>query len=477
MLNALNLLTSIKPPAINPVSEVRPVGPIQGDPRQGFSGLLQQAAQQATQQRATQQPPAPQANRPTAPRPTPQATAPRPQPAPAQKPPAASASPKAAAPEAQARHPDANEAAGRRDGSTRTERTALDSLRALLEHQPTDAQDPAHASSLAFDAVGEEGMPGIEATEQAALVPGVDTPLLPNPTALATDPALTPLLASSLSALADARAEDDTTDTADLSAGAAGESTGDLGAVGGMAAADAAAQGSIELADDTALAMHETFQQALAEGQMQGDEASAATLRQASGAAAPAVAEAGASASGSTTPVHGAALASGPTLSSTSSAPSAAANAASHALGTPVDSPDFPQAMATQISYFVREGIQQAQLHLNPAEMGPVSVQIALNGQQAQVDFAAASSATRAAIENSLSDLAASLQSAGFTLTGGGVSQQSQQSQQSPHQASGQAGNETRPGQRHGQGDAVEAAGTQTVLHHSSTAGGLDLYA
>ena len=64
-----------------------------------------------------------------------------------------------------------------------------------------------------------------------------------------------------------------------------------------------------------------------------------------------------------------------------------------------------------------------AELHLNPADMGPVSVQIVMDGTQARVDFGADVAATRQAIEAGLPELASALADAGFTLAGGGVSQ------------------------------------------------------
>ena len=67
--------------------------------------------------------------------------------------------------------------------------------------------------------------------------------------------------------------------------------------------------------------------------------------------------------------------------------------------------------------------MQQAELHLNPAEMGPVSIHISLDGTAARVDFGADVAATREAIERGLPELASALRDAGFTLAGGGVSQ------------------------------------------------------
>ena len=94
---------------------------------------------------------------------------------------------------------------------------------------------------------------------------------------------------------------------------------------------------------------------------------------------------------------------------------------------TPATAPEFRQALGVQVSVLAREGVQHAELHLNPADMGPISVHIALEGSRAHVDFGADSSATRSLIESGLPELAAALREAGFTLSGGGVSQHARQ--------------------------------------------------
>ena len=90
-------------------------------------------------------------------------------------------------------------------------------------------------------------------------------------------------------------------------------------------------------------------------------------------------------------------------------------------LAAALDSAAFAPALATQIKWLVHEGVQHARLSLNPAEMGPLAVQIVLEGTQARIDFSAALGATRAAIEASLPTLAAALHDSGLTLAGGGV--------------------------------------------------------
>ena len=93
-------------------------------------------------------------------------------------------------------------------------------------------------------------------------------------------------------------------------------------------------------------------------------------------------------------------------------------------VAVPLDNAGFGAALGTQVSVLVRDGVQTARLQLNPAEMGPIAVQIALDGSAARVDFQADLPGTRAVIEASLPALAGVLQEAGFTLAGGGVFQQ-----------------------------------------------------
>jgi flagellar hook-length control protein FliK len=101
---------------------------------------------------------------------------------------------------------------------------------------------------------------------------------------------------------------------------------------------------------------------------------------------------------------------------------------------TPFAAPGFQQALGYQVSLLARDGIGQAELHLNPADMGPVSVQITMTGDQARVDFGADLAQTRQALEAGWAELASSLKDAGFTLSGGGVSDHARERQPSPGQ-------------------------------------------
>lgn len=96
--------------------------------------------------------------------------------------------------------------------------------------------------------------------------------------------------------------------------------------------------------------------------------------------------------------------------------------------------------LASQVSVLVKDGVKEAQLHLNPPEMGPISVQIAMDGTRAQIDFTATAGATRDLIEASLPMLAAALHGTGLTLSGGGVFQQPREGNQGAGSQTGGAG-------------------------------------
>ena len=100
------------------------------------------------------------------------------------------------------------------------------------------------------------------------------------------------------------------------------------------------------------------------------------------------------------------------------------------------DSPAFAPELGAQISTFVRQGVERAQLQLHPAEMGPVTVQILVEGAAAQVRLWADQPGTRLALEQAMPTLAGQLRESGLTLTGGGVFEQAQQTpEQAWHEA------------------------------------------
>ena len=129
------------------------------------------------------------------------------------------------------------------------------------------------------------------------------------------------------------------------------------------------------------------------------------------------------------TPVVNAALTAPATAMAPAGLPaglSSSLQAEAHLPATP-GSAQFGTQLGAQISTFVQGGVEHARLHLNPADMGPVSVQIQLDGQTARVHLSAENALTRQALEQALPLLASSLREAGLTLSGGGVFEQARQ--------------------------------------------------
>jgi flagellar hook-length control protein FliK len=152
-----------------------------------------------------------------------------------------------------------------------------------------------------------------------------------------------------------------------------------------------------------------------------------------------------------------------------SSAPLAAAGAdragatvATHRLDAHPASLAFAAEVSTRITTFVSAGVHHARLELNPAEMGPVTVQIQLSGQAAQVHLAAESADTRRALEQSMPQLASTLRQAGLTLSGGGVFEQPRPPQQQER--------ETGTSQARARSAAIERASAASVAPLTSAA-------
>jgi flagellar hook-length control protein FliK len=121
------------------------------------------------------------------------------------------------------------------------------------------------------------------------------------------------------------------------------------------------------------------------------------------------------------------------TTMAAASARNAAETLPAATLQAPIDAPAFAPSLATQVRWWANDGVQQAQLLLNPAEMGPVAVKIVLDGREARIDFSADHAATRNAIEAALPVLAAALDDGGLKLCGGGVHDGSAQRQNDWH--------------------------------------------
>jgi len=125
-------------------------------------------------------------------------------------------------------------------------------------------------------------------------------------------------------------------------------------------------------------------------------------------------------------------------------------------------SPQFVPQLGAQLEMFIREGVQSARLQLHPAELGPVAVQLQLEGSQASVVLAAEHPLTREKLLEALPQLARQLQDQGLSWAGGSVGSQ--------------LGDSTRPhdGGAASQGDRRDGRTGSSEPGTASAAGGAD---
>ena len=122
----------------------------------------------------------------------------------------------------------------------------------------------------------------------------------------------------------------------------------------------------------------------------------------------------------------------------------------------------------------VKDVVTEARLHLNPAEMGPITVQIQIEGRTARVEMAAEQAATRQVLEQSMPVLAGALRDSGLTLTGGGVFEQARDPRQGDD--GDRAGTARQGSAAAADGSAVPVAGAG-LRPAALPQGLLDLYA
>ena len=117
-------------------------------------------------------------------------------------------------------------------------------------------------------------------------------------------------------------------------------------------------------------------------------------------------------------------------------------------VGRPVGHPNWDQALGQRVSILARDGIQVAELKLQPPELGAVDVRIRVRDGEAVVHFTAQSAAAREAIDLALPRLREMLAESGLTLTESEVSDQKERNaSESPEPDEGLARTEVGDGQ------------------------------
>ncbi|TXH04619.1 MAG: flagellar hook-length control protein FliK [Nevskiaceae bacterium] len=115
-------------------------------------------------------------------------------------------------------------------------------------------------------------------------------------------------------------------------------------------------------------------------------------------------------------------------------APAAGAATATLTLPLPVHHAGWSEALGQQVVWSLGQDLQQVQIHLHPAELGPLSISLRLDQDQAQVSFGAAHAQTREALQQALPQLREMLGREGISLGQASVHSQLPQRQDTPHQ-------------------------------------------
>jgi flagellar hook-length control protein FliK len=118
------------------------------------------------------------------------------------------------------------------------------------------------------------------------------------------------------------------------------------------------------------------------------------------------------------TPVFQPPLPAGVAAPRADAAPESAAPGGSYPITVPVQDPRFADAFSERVTWLVREGMQGAELTLNPQELGPIRIELALDGDAASIGVIAANPETRGAIEQALPRLREMLSAQGLQLGG-----------------------------------------------------------
>lgn len=134
------------------------------------------------------------------------------------------------------------------------------------------------------------------------------------------------------------------------------------------------------------------------------------------------------------------------------------------------------RVMSGRVVWMAREGIQQAELKLNPANLGPVEVRLNMNNDQTSVTFIANHAATRDALEQALPRLRESFSENGMELTDAEVTQHSSEEE---HQDDTAEADDSTAQNGQASLDSEEFSGEekQEVKGHDEHEAGLSLYA
>ena len=123
-------------------------------------------------------------------------------------------------------------------------------------------------------------------------------------------------------------------------------------------------------------------------------------------------------------------------------------------LATPMHHANWGQAMGERVVWMTNANIQEAEIQLNPRELGPIGIKVTMQNDQTHVSFVAQNATTREALEQALPRLREMLSENGLQLGQSDVSQHGSKERDGEPgdgdgRGSGAAGDETLRGEEH----------------------------
>ncbi len=100
-----------------------------------------------------------------------------------------------------------------------------------------------------------------------------------------------------------------------------------------------------------------------------------------------------------------------------------------------IQSEAWSRVMSSRVVWMAREGVQEASLRLNPANLGSIEVKLTMHNEQANVLFIAQNAATRDALEQALPRLRESFEENGMQLADAEVADQEFEQAEDEHAA------------------------------------------
>ncbi len=144
-------------------------------------------------------------------------------------------------------------------------------------------------------------------------------------------------------------------------------------------------------------------------------------------------------------------------------------------LNVPFNQAGWDKALGERLQWMVGQGIQQANIKLNPAHLGPMEIRIQVQNDQASVHFTSAHTVVRDALEASLPRLREMFDNAGVELADVDVSGHSFSGQQAA--ADGQRGEKGSGGNSVFGTEGDAETGLEPRLYSLPASGRIDLFA